>query len=487
MPKKYHLRPKAAASRFVPPGPFGIIEGDGCLNCAKCVKKFCTYSVYQKRSYDARQMMDTADSLCKNCFRCVQECYGRILSKSSNPEFWAMGDDYWTPEIIASNQRQAETGKIPVSGGGYGGPFAGPGFDSMWTDMSEIVRPTRDGIHGREYISTSVELGKVRQPSVFRLDPSSENLYQEPPLPRLEVSIPLVFDLLPFRDFSSSVRSALARAATETNTLMIVQAEFISEELAPFAGHLVPLLPHDLSGREPGLLLQSRMVEIPLAPGITRKMEEIKKINPGLIVSVRLPLTPRADQDIESLEGSGAGVIHLVADGKGREQETPSPRFIRDAIRDIHLRLVKSGRRDGLTLIFGGGIALAEHVAKAVICGADAVSLDRALLTALECRLCADCSQDKPCPVEIDKLDPGWGRQRVVNLVAAWHGQLLEVLGAMGLRDVRRLRGEVGRAIFLEEIEKETFGQIFGERAEKSGRTGAETVSQGEDSHVLAT
>jgi hypothetical protein len=51
----------------------------------------------------------------------------------------------------------------------------------------------------------------------------------------------------------------------------------------------------------------------------------------------------------------------------------------------------------------------------------------------------------------------------VVNLIAAWHGQLLEVLGAMGLRDVRRLRGEVGRAIFLEEIEKETFGQIFGE------------------------
>ena len=108
---------------------------------------------------------DTADSLCKNCFRCVQECYGRILSKSSNPEFWSMGDDYWTPEIIATNQRQAESGKIPVSGGGYGGPFAGPGFDSMWTDMSEIVRPTRDGIHGREYISTAVEFGRVRRSS----------------------------------------------------------------------------------------------------------------------------------------------------------------------------------------------------------------------------------------------------------------------------------------------------------------------------------
>jgi hypothetical protein len=228
------------------------------------------------------------------------------------------------------------------------------------------------------------------------------------------------------------------------------------------------------------------MVEIPYAPGITRKMEEIRKINSGLIVGVRLPLTPRAEQHMEDLERSGAGVIHLVADGKGREQETPSPRFIKDAIRDIHPRLVKSGRRDGLTLIFGGGIALAEHVAKAVICGADAVSLDWALLTALECRLCGDCSQDKPCPVEIDKVDPGWGRQRVVNLVAAWHGQLLEVLGAMGLRDVRRLRGEVGRAIFLEEIEKETFGQIFGERVKNGVRTRAETA-RGEESRVLGT
>jgi hypothetical protein len=65
----------------------------------------------------------------------------------------------------------------------------------------------------------------------------------------------------------------------------------------------------------------------------------------------------------------------------------------------------------------------------------------------------------------LEKIDSDWGRQRVVNLIAAWHGQLLEVLGAMGMRDVRRLRGEVGRAIFLEEIEKETFGQIFGESA----------------------
>jgi hypothetical protein len=67
----------------------------------------------------------------------------------------------------------------------------------------------------------------------------------------------------------------------------------------------------------------------------------------------------------------------------------------------------------------------------------------------------------------------------VVNLVAAWHGQLLEVLGAMGMRDVRRLRGEAGRAIFREDIEKETFAHIFGERMQTRPMK-AQPVQQGE-------
>ncbi len=71
-------------------------------------------------------------------------------------------DQYWTSQIISQIHYMADTGKIPVSGGGYGGPFAGfdGGFDDIWFDMSEIVRPTRDGIHGRETISTQVNLGK---------------------------------------------------------------------------------------------------------------------------------------------------------------------------------------------------------------------------------------------------------------------------------------------------------------------------------------
>jgi hypothetical protein len=34
----------------------------------------------------------------------------------------------------------------------------------------------------------------------------------------------------------------------------------------------------------------------------------------------------------------------------------------------------------------------------------------------------------------------------------------------MGIREVRRLRGEVGRAMFFEDLEADTFGRFFGRR-----------------------
>src|SRR3989304_10324471 len=89
------------------------------------------------------------------------------------------GDPYWTPEIISQTWYMAEKGKIPISGAGYGGPFAGPGFDAIWLDMSEIVRPTRDGIHGREYIATGVDVG--RKPARLGLDAAGRVTASPPP------------------------------------------------------------------------------------------------------------------------------------------------------------------------------------------------------------------------------------------------------------------------------------------------------------------
>jgi glutamate synthase domain-containing protein 2 len=133
--------------------------------------------------------------------------------------------------------------------------------------------------------------------------------------------------------------------------------------------------------------------------------------------------------------------------------------------------LTKEGSRDLVTLIASGGIAQPEHVAKALICGADLVAIDLPLIVALECRLCGECLRGESCPIRLEEVDEGYAVQRMVNLMGAWQNQLLEMLGAMGIREVRRLRGETGRAMFFEDLEAATFGRMFGKR--KPARLGA--------------
>jgi len=74
--------------------------------------------------------------------------------------------------------------------------------------------------------------------------------------------------------------------------------------------------------------------------------------------------------------------------------------------------------------------------------------------------MCGRCTEGLPCPAEIDSASPSWVAARVVNLIGAWHNQLLEVMGAMGMRDARRLRGEAGRAMFFEDLDRSTFGSL---------------------------
>jgi len=133
-------------------------------------------------------------------------------------------------------------------------------------------------------------------------------------------------------------------------------------------------------------------------------------------------------------------------------------------IRQIHTALIEKGIRDEITLMAGGGIALPEHMAKAIICGADLVTINLPLLVALECHLCGSCQPGMPCPARLEKIDFNYGVGRMTNLIAAWHDQLIELMGAMGMREVRRLRGDVGRAMFFENLEEETFGKLYGKR-----------------------
>ena len=170
------------------------------------------------------------------------------------------------------------------------------------------------------------------------------------------------------------------------------------------------------------------------------------------------------ERAIELAHQPNIEAIHLVADMNGNQIGVEKPRFIKDMVRHIHTSLVKNGIRDEITIMAGGGIALAEHMAKQMLCGADLVTINLPLLIALECRLCQNCGAGLSCPAKIEEIDFNYGVGRMTNLIAAWHDQLIEVMGAMGIREARRLRGEAGRAMFFEDLEEETFGKLFGSR-----------------------
>jgi glutamate synthase domain-containing protein 2 len=122
---------------------------------------------------------------------------------------------------------------------------------------------------------------------------------------------------------------------------------------------------------------------------------------------------------------------------------------------------VEAGVREQVTLIGGGGMILAEHVPKAIICGLDAVTLDVALAVALQARFNGECRDRETAALTFPRMETAWGVKRLKNLAASWRDQLLEILGAMGLREVRRLRGELGRCMFQRDLEQEAFGEIM--------------------------
>ncbi|MEW5911561.1 MAG: glutamate synthase-related protein [Thermodesulfobacteriota bacterium] len=459
MSEKYHLKVTPVAPRLAPVSKIMALETEECLGCLECVKReACIYDVYRKRAFNAERVVDTGDYLCLACMRCVQECKKGILSRALNPQYQRMGDDYWRPDVIASLWKQADAGKIPVSGAGYRGRFCGPGFDQMWTDMSEIVRPTRDGIHGREYISTVIELG--RRPERLVFDDRGRMLTQVPPF--LELPVPMLLDMAPWGAIGPSTRRAVASAAVEGHTLAVATYAEAAELLAEFRPHLIVKLdgvPDDLAPLE-GVPL----VELAWSEQAPEQAAVIKQKLPGIIVSVRLPLDGQAPERAVKLALSGGEVIHLQADFQGQGFGPAQGLFLTKLVREVHLKLVAEACREQVTLLASGGVAMAEHVAKTIICGVDGVGLDLALNVAMECRMCHNCQNGFECPVDLDTIPEQIGSTRVINLLGAFHAQLIEVMGAMGMREVRRLRGEVGRAMFFEDLEKMSFAPLFGQR-----------------------
>ncbi len=362
-------------------------------------------------------------------------------------------DQYWTSQIISQIHYMADTGKIPVSGGGYGGPFAGfdGGFDDIWFDMSEIVRPTRDGIHGRETISTQINLGK--KPIHLKFE---EKKLATPKMNLIKLPFPMIYTPIPYQTDNLELTLAVLNAAQRTKTIAIIEDKVFQKEYFPFASNIGIRLEKD-----PSDLVHEKIEEFPMIEitdiSLLKNARELSATTP-----VSLFIRPGIDVEKDVLKAveQGIDIVHLGFDMVGNSNAGLIP----DVLRKVHLTLVSKELRNSISIIVSGGIASAEHIPKSMICGADCVGLDLALQVALGCGLWADMSF--PCIVEHSTTDVAFGTQRIINLVGTWRDQLLEIMGAMGMREARRIRGEVGRAIWYSERQQQ-FAGLF-EKSTKS-------------------
>ena len=393
---------------------------------------------------------------CVGCLRCTVQ-HPEIITIRHNPDFQGLGDSYFHFGHIGAVAYEAETGSIPVKGAGYRGKFGGEGWDGMWTDMSEIVRPTRDGIHGREFISTVVEIGE--KPSYLVFDKEGQPVGTAPRT--LAIPIPFIYDAPPPSVTSGLVADILSDSAAQTETLAILPIELILNSNLNTES-LVPLITIDKADRVSSLPFTPKMIEVEIGDAqisiLQSLLSDLQSSYPDIILAVRLPYTDR--ETLLSYAEAGIRVFHLLADYYGHGQDG---RFVFDLIREAHLAFVEAGIRDEVTLIGSGGIVAAEHNPKAIIAGLDLVALDTPLLVAMQAEFDGECQNRVESKFTLPiKLNRDWGIQRIMNLTAAWRDQLLEILGAMGLREVRRLRGEMGRAMFQVVLEREAFADIEG-------------------------
>jgi len=206
------------------------------------------------------------------------------------------------------------------------------------------------------------------------------------------------------------------------------------------------------------------MIEMAYDPDMESHIANLQKIKDDVIISAGVALDSASPDIAVSLAKMGVDTIHFYSGHNGKSRDAKNPLFLKDAIRHVHLALVDAALRNSINLIFSGGIAMAEHVNKAIILGADGVAVDASLLIAMECRVCYNCKKGLACPAKFQEVDAEFGSGRIVNLMGAWRNQILEMLGAMGIREARRLRGEMGRLMLFDDLEKECFEPLFGKK-----------------------
>ena len=479
---------------------------DRCITCRACERQ-CANEVHH---YDVDfERMESDESKCVNCHRCVSLCPTRAL-KIVKTDHTFRENANWQGETIMEVYRQAGTGGTLLSS--MGNPKDYPVYwDKMLINASQVTNPSIDPL--REPMEIRTYLGK--KPGKIERD---ENGRIVPNLaPRLKLEVPVMFSAMSYGSISYNAHESLARASKEMGTFYNTGEGGLHEDFYKWGDNTIVQVASGRFGVQKDYLDAGAAIEIKngqgAKPGIGGHLPGAK-VTPDISRARMIPegtdaISPAPHHDIYSIEDlrqlvfslkeatayqkpvivkiSAVHNVAAIASGIARSGADiiaidgyrggtgAAPTRIRDnvgipielALAAVDQRLRDEGIRDNVSIVVGGSIRNSADIVKAIALGADAVYIATSALLALGCHLCRTC-QNGRCnwgiatqrPELVKRLNPDIGYKRLVNLLTAWSHEIREMMGGMGINSIEALRGNrlMLRGIGLNEKELEILG-----------------------------
>jgi len=480
LPVEREVRPTPDRYRN-PIGRYKVRRSADCRSCGLCVE-LCPHGVHQKPPGYSLTLRPR-DHLCigPDCAQtdhyCIERCPNHALSLARNPTADAMGDPRWTSDLILSTWHQAETGHAPTGGLEFQHGASGGGFDKLRFRFPERPPVALDDSE----IDTGLELNRRNDGR-----------------PRVHIDLPIYGGGMSFGSVSIHVMLSKARAAAAWNTFTCTGEGGYPGRLEPYDDNVITQVATGLFGVREETIQRVRVVEFKYAQGAKpglgghllgdkntpdvarmrqavagnalfspfpfhsvysvedhkKHLDWIKMTNPKALVSVKVSTPTDVDMVAVGSYFAGAHIIHLDGSygGTGAAPDIAKKNIampIEYAVPKVHKFLVAEGIRDEVVLIASGGIRTAHDVLKAIALGADGAVIGTAELVALGCIRCGGCESGRGCARGIATTDPelmlqvdiDWGTQRLINLLAAWREQFVDVLRHFGMRSITELRG----------------------------------------------
>lgn len=452
-----------------------------CTSCGMCVR-VCPVDAIEMIESEGKRIPRVDLEKCSGCEACMVFCpVDAIHVENPNPSAT------WAPDKMASIDRKAKTGQVPVRGTSTRRKL--PTFDDLVVRCAQVSRPPID--HYREPCETKVTLGAR---------------YAENPL---ELQIPIYIGAMSFGAVSKEAKIAIAKGASKAGSavntgeggMLPEEREFSEKLIAQYASGRFGVSADYLQAADAieikigqgakagqgGLLMAEKVVgEITEVRGIPqgtdlisparhmdivgpedlkmkiRQLREITDWKPPIIVKFA---PGRVKEDVKIAAKAGADTI-LVDGMQGGTGASPDVVLEHAGLPTLAITaaanraLIDVGLRDEVDLVVSGGITSGADVAKAIALGADAVSICTAVLVALGCRVCGLCNTGM-CPYGITtqdpelrkKLDIEKGIEAVANLLRAFTEEAGMLAMLAGKTSISNLEQEDLRALTVEASE----------------------------------